>query len=180
MNESTQSFTSITSSTTTPITSSDISTSSANSTTADCIQTPCYVNGIKTFALIDSGAKISLISLKLVNQLNLSIIPTIGKLTQCISNHTVDRIGQVNNVILENGNKRISVSLKVVNLEDDELIIGIDLFHALGYTLRNIPFTLPTVTDSNQDNRNNNTLENCHSDTSAQNQQTQHDYHSDD
>jgi hypothetical protein len=56
----------------------------------------------------------------------------------------VPRVGAVEGLTLENGSRRLKVDLEVADLSGgEEMIIGIDLFEHLGYSLQNIPFTWP-------------------------------------
>ena len=109
-----------------------------------CLHTPCYLEGEKIIGFVDAGATTSFISKKWVEIRGFKIVPRVGKILQFIDGSEHPRIGAVENLLLENGIKKIKVNLEVAALSgDEELIIGMDLFKPLGYELLNVPFTWP-------------------------------------
>lgn len=110
------------------------------------IHTLCLINGKEIVAFVYGGAQTSFISLSFVKENNLSIIPQPGKLTQAFSGSTVNRIGIVEDIILENGKHCITTSLEVADLADEEiLIIGFNLFVKLSYSIQGVPVFWPQL-----------------------------------
>lgn len=108
------------------------------------IHTPCLVNGHEVIAFVDGGAQTSFISLSFVKQHSLNIVQVDGKLIQAITGSTVERIGIVQNIVIENGKHRITTELEIADLADDEtLIIGLNLFSKLSYSIQGVPIFWP-------------------------------------
>lgn len=108
------------------------------------VHTPCLINGIQVFGFVDGGATHSFISSKFVKLHELPISKRDGNIKQALVGKVVPRIGIVENVLLENGSKKLYISLEVADLSDNEdLIIGLNLFSELNYEIRNIPITWP-------------------------------------
>ena len=113
-----------------------------------CVHTPCFLQGERVIVFVDSGASSSCISRSWVQQRGIAIKPVAGTLSTAIDGVHHVRIGMVENLLLENGTKSIRVDLEVVDLFDDNLIIGIDLFKPLGFTLVGVPFTWPQTPET--------------------------------
>jgi hypothetical protein len=108
------------------------------------VRTPCVLEGERVIAFVDSGATDSFVSVDLVRSKGWKITPRSGFIQQCLSKKGVPRIGAIEDVIFENGDKRIKVDLEVADLAgEEEVIIGVDLFRSLGYTIAGVPFTWP-------------------------------------
>jgi hypothetical protein len=108
------------------------------------VRTPCVLEGERVIAFVDSGATDSFVSADLVRSKGWKITPRSGFIQQCLSKKGVPRIGAIEDVIFENGDKRIKVDLEVADLAgEEEVIIGVDLFRSLGYTIAGVPFTWP-------------------------------------
>jgi hypothetical protein len=117
-----------------------------NDANASCLRTPCILEGERVVAFVDAGATTSFIAKSLVDKHNWSVVPQQGKIRQCLTGSSVPRIGMVESLSLENGNKCIRADFEVADLDGEEsLIIGVDLFEALGYSVQNVPFTWPTI-----------------------------------
>ena len=115
-----------------------------NNTTMHCIFTPCLLNGQKVIAFVDEGADVSFISKTFVEKNGLNITKVQGKIIQCLDHSSKDRIGYVDNIVLENSNKKLNVRLEVAELTGiEEVLIGVDLFKSLGYQVTCVPFTWP-------------------------------------
>ena len=70
--------------------------------------------------------------------------PRVGKIIQFLSGHEIPREGVVEKLTLENGRRKITVDLEVAELfDEDQLVIGIDLFKQLGYELNGVPYMWP-------------------------------------
>jgi hypothetical protein len=70
-----------------------------------------------------------------------TVVSRIGNILQCLTGSSTPRLGAVESLILEYGNIRLEVELVVADLGgDEELIIGVDLFRPLGFTIQNVPF----------------------------------------
>jgi hypothetical protein len=111
-----------------------------------CLQTPCVLDGERVIAFVDSEATDSFVSQKLVKRVGWTVVSRIGNIQQCLTGSSTPRLGAVESLILENGNKRLKVDLEVADLGgEEELIIGVDLFRPLGFTIQNVPFTWPEV-----------------------------------
>ena len=110
------------------------------------IHTPCIINGTQVIALVDPGAMISFVDQDLALRNGWRIHPCKGSIKQAMSGSDLPRLGEVRDLELLNGNKRLMVTLEVGNLSGgEEVILGLNLFEPLGYQLRNIPILLPTV-----------------------------------
>jgi hypothetical protein len=121
----------------------------------NCLKTPCYLENEKVIAFIDCGASHSIVSKSWVERMNIPIKPVNGILKQCIDGSTKPRIGVVEDLLLENGKKILKVTLEVAELADEEdLIIGMDLFASLGFTVSGVPFTWPERTMLAEKNKN--------------------------
>ena len=108
------------------------------------IRTPCILEGHKIIAFVDGGASTSFISKNFVEQNGWKIEPRPGELRQALTGANTQRIGIVKDKTLENGSHSISVDLEVADLGDNEiLIIGLDLFAKLSYSIEGVPFTWP-------------------------------------
>jgi hypothetical protein len=108
------------------------------------VRTPCVLEGEQVIAFVDSGATDSFVSVDLVRSKGWKITPRSGFIQQCLSKKGVPRIGAIEDVVFENGDKRIKVDLEVADLAgEEEVIIGVDLFRSLGYTIAGVPFTWP-------------------------------------
>ena len=108
------------------------------------LRTPCILEGERVIAFVDSGASVSFVSAQLVRSKGWRIAPRSGLVQQCLAKEGVPRIGAIEAVILENGGRRIKVDLEVAELAGDkEVIIGVDLFRPLGYSVTGVPFTWP-------------------------------------
>ena len=110
----------------------------------ECIHTPCYLDGVSVMGLVDSGASRSFISQQWVNQHKLTVTPAVGVIKQFASNSSIPRIGRVEGLHLECGRRDLLVDLEVVSMDDEDLVIGIDLFRPLGFELMAVPFTWPS------------------------------------
>ncbi len=74
------------------------------------------------------------------------IHPCIGSIKQAMTGSEIPRMGEVRDLELLNGNKKLQVTLEVGDLSGGEkLIIGLNLFGLLGYQIRNIPILLSSI-----------------------------------
>ena len=80
------------------------------------IHTPCMINGIPITALVDPGAMIYFVDYDLVKENGWKVSPCIGFIRQAMTGSEILRIGEVRNIELRNGSKRISVTMEVGNL----------------------------------------------------------------
>ena len=112
------------------------------------IYTPCVLEGQRVYAFVDSGASVSFVSKSWVEKMNWKILPRGGVIEQCDGGSAIQRTGIVEGLLLENGDCKVVVTLEVIDLSgDEEMIIGMDLFPVLGFTIRGIPFTWPSEPD---------------------------------
>jgi hypothetical protein len=110
------------------------------------IVAPCMVNGQKIYALIDSGAEISFISLTLVHELNLTVLPSAGTLQMAMQGMNVKRIGRVADMELWCGKYKIRRDMEILDMEKSiNAIIGMDLFQTLNIQIINVPTQWPDV-----------------------------------
>jgi len=108
------------------------------------IHTPCILEGVRIIAFVDGGASTSFVSKKFVEKMKWIIEPKPGQLHQALSGTNILRIGVVKGKLLENGTHSIFADLEVAELGDNEtLIIGLDLFTRLSYSIEGVPFTWP-------------------------------------
>ena len=108
------------------------------------IHTPCIVDGQRVTAFVDGGASNSFVSRRFAEKHNWKWAPVSGSIKSALVNNTANRIGIVRDKKLENGRKIISADFEVADLGDNEdFIIGLDLFPKLGYEINNVPFTWP-------------------------------------
>ena len=71
-------------------------------------------------------------------------VPVQGVIKQAMTGSEVKRIGQVQDVEIKNGSKRITATLEIGQLSGDiSMIIGLDLFSPLVYELLNVPILFP-------------------------------------
>ena len=108
------------------------------------IHTPCILEGKPIVAFVDGGASISFIAKKFVDQMRWNIEPKNGQLRLAFIGANTKRIGIVRDKLLQNGKHSVKVNLKVAELGDEEtLIIGLNLFAKLSYSIEGVPFTWP-------------------------------------
>lgn len=105
------------------------------------IMTPCELNGQPLYGLVDSGATISVVNRKFCEKHGLVIKPNKIKLSAAFAD-AAQQAGITQGVI-RNGGKTIEVELAVADLQDDDLIIGLDLFSTLGFTVTGVPYAWP-------------------------------------
>src|SRR5512144_1307873 len=95
-------------------------------------------------ALVDTGANKSFVSKDWVLQRGFKVEPVQGTIQQCIDGSEVPREGVLTDVVLENGKCRVTAALEVVKLSgEQQVVIGLDLFPALGYQVTGVPFLWP-------------------------------------
>jgi len=115
------------------------------------IHTPCIIDGHRVTAFVDGGASTSFVSRKFAEKNNWKWSPVSGSIKSALVNNTTQRIGIVQNKRLENGKKIITADFEVADLGDNEdFIIGLDLFPKLGYEITNVPFTWPQLVSSDK------------------------------
>jgi transposase InsO family protein len=108
------------------------------------IVTPCYLNGEKVMAFVDSGSDHSFVSINWINKYHQKIIPLEGTIKLAIDGQSVPRIGYLEAATLENGKHIVHLDLEVANLHgDEEILIGRDLFEPLGFYIGGVPFAWP-------------------------------------
>ena len=91
---------------------------------------------------------------KLVVENNWKISPNIGVIRQAMFGSEMARMGEVKDVEIRNGTKRIIVKLEVGNLSGGEkVILGLDLFDQLGYQIQNIPILFPASETEEVENK---------------------------
>ena len=96
--------------------------------------------------MVDPEAMISFVDQDLALRNGWRIHPCKGSIKQAMSGSDLPQLGEIRDLELLNGNKRLMVTLEVGNLSgEEEVILGLNLFEPLGYQLRNIPILLPTV-----------------------------------
>ena len=116
-----------------------------NSKPIDGIHTPCVINGVSIIALVDPGATILFVDRNFVKENGWTVTPNKGIIRQAMTGSELPCMGEVRNVNIQNGTKDICVTLEVGNLSGDEkVILGLDLFGQLGYTIINIPILFPS------------------------------------
>ncbi len=96
-------------------------------------------------AFVDNGATNSFVNQKWVERMGWEVTPKAGKIVQFMDGSEIPRIGVVEGLTLENGHKILQVDLEVAKLSDDEdMVIGMDLFKPLGFELLGVSFAWPT------------------------------------
>ncbi|KAF9969728.1 hypothetical protein BGZ75_002671, partial [Mortierella antarctica] len=88
-------------------------------------------------ALLDTGASKSFIDRNLVQQANLKIKPVVGKVRLGDKNKFGDRIGETEPIEIRCNEHSILTGLEVFDLEFS-FIIGMDIFHELGFSIGGI------------------------------------------
>ncbi|MGH2611975.1 MAG: RNase H-like domain-containing protein [Rhabdochlamydiaceae bacterium] len=115
------------------------------------IHTPCIIDGHRVTAFVDGGASTSFVSRQFAEKHNWKWSPVSGSIKSALVNNNTQRIGIVQNKRLENGKKIIIADFEVADLGDNEdFIIGLDLFPKLGYEINNVPFTWPQLMSSDK------------------------------
>jgi hypothetical protein len=110
-----------------------------------CVETPCLLNDIQIFGLVDPGSNVSLIDKKWAEAAGWAISPVEGHIVQALDKSRQPRIGVCRGVELRNGTNKFKVDLEVADLsQETKLILGMDIFSRLGYSMTGIPFTWPT------------------------------------
>jgi transposase InsO family protein len=109
----------------------------------ECISIPLLVDGIKTIAVIDTGANVTCMSTRLVKALKLMII-TAGQTDRPIqlahTNMTVKRIGSTVPVTLDTSRKAIMHPCEILDMpEGYDLLIGMDTFYEFGFGISGLP-----------------------------------------
>lgn len=109
---------------------------------------PILINKCKTKALVDTGAEVSFIDVRLAEELNIDIIKTKGDIILA-GNLKLERIGKTAELEIEIPNKKIAVGLELAKLEDAKVIIGMDIMSQLGIALIGLPSSF--VDESKED-----------------------------
>jgi transposase InsO family protein len=98
---------------------------------------PLEFNNTVYDALLDTGASKSFIDRNIVEQSNLQIKPAIGKVRLGDKNKFGDRIGETEPIEIRCNEHSILSGLEVFDLEFS-FIIGMDIFHELGFSIGGI------------------------------------------
>ena len=94
--------------------------------------------------LVDTGANVSIIDIKIVEHNNWTITKVEGEINQAFEGQAQARIGELKNAIVNAGTYSVKISLEIAKLSGKtEFIIGMDLFNKLGFKLSNIPLFWP-------------------------------------
>ena len=107
-----------------------------------CLEIPVTVNGARIMAIMDTGANISVISMNLVDKYKWMVTSKQGVIRQAMNE--VPRIGAVEYAEVRAGKQSVIVPLEVAKLSGDtQMLLGMDLFGKLGFSLNNLPFSWP-------------------------------------
>jgi len=101
--------------------------------------TCCYLEGESILALVDGGASTSCVDQRWVKKKGLPIEPRTGTIGQFAEGYDVPRIGIVSGLRLQNGERTLRVNLEVMNINNEELVIGVDLFESLHFRIIGVP-----------------------------------------
>ncbi|KAI8357924.1 hypothetical protein B0O80DRAFT_424048 [Mortierella sp. GBAus27b] len=109
----------------------------------ECISIPLLVDGMKTIAVIDTGANVTCMSTRLVKALKLMVI-TAGRTDRPIqlahTNMTVKRIGLTVMVALETSRRAIIHPCEILDISEGyDLLIGMDTFYEFGFGISGLP-----------------------------------------
>jgi hypothetical protein len=106
---------------------------------------PVSINKNKAYALVDSGANISVISLKSVKAMKISYEVRNGEIVLAGEGNRVTRIGITDPVELRVADHRVTYRFEIMELDDDQtMIIGLDLFKPIGIYIGGLPTSFPT------------------------------------
>jgi transposase InsO family protein len=109
--------------------------------------------------LLDTGAELSFIDIQLTEKYHWSVKPQTGYLDLAVSDKQTPRIGVICDAIIRAGKHEIVSTLEVAKLSGNtQFIIGMDIFHQLGFKLNDIPFTWPQDRPSIKQNTTTGTL----------------------
>ena len=119
---------------------------------SDELLVPCRINNVKVMALIDSGADISIIDKEVAKRLKLKSSPSKGYISGFSDTDTkTPKIGHCH-VTLSFGNRHLlQVKLELwPSVNGCDLIIGRDLFKALGIGITGLPAAYPRKHDASE------------------------------
>jgi hypothetical protein len=112
---------------------------------------PISINNFNTFALVDTGANMTFITQKLVDQLNIFTIPVEGNIELAIPGFSVPRIAITEPVKLQCGDNIIETQLEVIHqLNGPPVFLGSNIISKLDIPINGLPFkTDMTIISSN-------------------------------
>ncbi|KAI8358678.1 hypothetical protein B0O80DRAFT_441245 [Mortierella sp. GBAus27b] len=109
----------------------------------DCISLPIRVEGVRTVAVIDTGANVTCISMRMAKALQLMIVtadPGDRPIQLAHSKAVVKRIGATVPVTLDISTKKVIHPCEVLEMpEGYDLLIGMDTFYAFGFGITGLP-----------------------------------------
>jgi len=109
----------------------------------ECVSVPIRVNGVRTIAVIDTGANVTCISPRLTKALQLMIITAEDSdrpIQLAHNGMSVKRIGSTVPVTLDTYKKAIMHPCEVLDMpEGYDLLIGMDTFYEFGFGISDLP-----------------------------------------
>ena len=103
------------------------------------IPAPIMIDNHPYIALVDCGALNTLISSAILQDIQVTIIPQEGSIIS-YKGQQINWIGIMSPITLQCGTKTIQHSFEITNLpEDTPVLIGLDLFSTLGFSISRIP-----------------------------------------
>lgn len=119
-------------------------------TNISSINVPMMITDHKVIAVLDTGAEISIIDQNFAQDIGLAIIPQEGFINMAMKDQHQQRIGKTKSLEVQCGEVKCSHEFEIAPLwQGTTLLLGMDLFHQLGFGLMNIPIDFPKVNSSN-------------------------------
>ena len=106
----------------------------------ELIRIPVLVNGSRRMAIVDSGANISCINLKLKKELRIPLNEEGYCKLKFTDKHEV--LAPTATVTIKIRKKETVLSVSVIDMEED-ILLGLDLMNTFGIALTNLPFLYP-------------------------------------
>ena len=89
-------------------------------------------NGVKTEAILDTGASISVVSKQLVDAMDVKVDPSKGGMLKLADNSSVKPHGVTETFTVEVEESKASINALVLPSTDTPVFLGMDWFHATG------------------------------------------------
>src|SRR3989338_7642357 len=103
----------------------------------DEILCPLKIQGVRKYALVDTGTSHTIVSQSLCEELQLPIDSVLGTITLG-NDQAIPRLGQVPHVTLECNGKLITIPCEVLAIKHD-IILGLDAIPLLGMSINGVP-----------------------------------------